>query len=58
MPNFEVRIEVRDVTRGDIEELVEDLMEQHGVNYDAPKGDFVIRVFSIDSTEIDLEETD
>jgi hypothetical protein len=42
LPNYRVTIDVRDVARGDILNLVDDIMHSHGKSFDASRGDFVI----------------
>ena len=42
MADFRVTIEVKDVAKGDIKGLVEDILDAHGDNFDAQVGDFVV----------------
>jgi hypothetical protein len=42
MPDFRIRIDIKNVTRGDIVELCNELLSEHGENFDAQRGEFVI----------------
>lgn len=42
MADFKVTIEIKDVGKGDVKGLVESILEEHGDNFDAQRGDFVV----------------
>jgi hypothetical protein len=44
MPNFRITIDVKDVAGGDVDMLAQDILDEHGMNFDASKGDFTIIV--------------
>jgi hypothetical protein len=44
MADFRIVIDVRDVGGGDIDQLAESIMDEHGFNFDAAKGDFKITI--------------
>jgi len=44
MPDFRITIDVKDVAGGDIDFLAEQIRNEHGDNFDADNGDFIIRV--------------
>lgn len=41
MADIRVTIELKDVGKGDVKGLIEDILEAHGDNFDAQRGDFV-----------------
>lgn len=42
MADFRVTIEIKDVGKGDVLMLVDEIMATHGDNFDAARGDFTI----------------
>lgn len=42
MPDYRMTIEIRDVALGDVRSLRDSIMEEHGDNFDAGRGDFTI----------------
>jgi len=43
MPDFRITIDVKDVGGGDVDMLVQDIERDYGDDFDADKGDFVVR---------------
>ena len=43
MPDFRITIEVKNVARGDIATLCAQILEDHGADFDAARGEFRIR---------------
>jgi hypothetical protein len=59
VPDYVVRIKIKDVTEGDIRDLASRIMEAHGDAYDADRGDFTIeaaRVEGANTFSVDLDE--
>ncbi len=44
MPNFRITIDVKDVAGGDVDMLAQDILDEHGANFDADNGDFTVVV--------------
>ena len=44
MPDFRITIDVRDVAGGDIDSLAEEIEREHGDDFDAAQGDFVVTI--------------
>lgn len=44
MPDFRITIDLRDVGPGDVDDLAEQIADEHGDTFDAEQGDFVVRV--------------
>lgn len=42
MPDYVLKIEIRDVTEGDVRLLASDILDDHGDTFDADLGSFVI----------------
>lgn len=42
MPDYKVTINVKDVAKGDIKDLVDAILEAHGESFDAANGEFVV----------------
>lgn len=40
--DFRITIEVKDVARGDIKSLIEQILEEHGDAFDVHQGDFIV----------------
>lgn len=61
MPDFVLTIDVKNVAKGDVRGLVDRIMERHGEDFDAERGDFAIRVSERHGDAffpVDLEEED
>lgn len=62
MPNFKLTIEVNDVARGDMRDLAEAILSDHGDDFDSSRGDFKIEVLESVGVgvwaPIDLEDED
>lgn len=43
MPDFRITIDMKNVAKGDVVSFCENLLSEHGDNYDAARGEFVIR---------------
>lgn len=43
MPDFRVTIEVKNVARGDVHDLCQEILDRHGDAFDAGHGEFVVR---------------
>ena len=42
--NYRITIDVLDVARGDVQQLVSDILNEHGDSFDHARGDFDITV--------------
>lgn len=43
MPDYRIRIDIKNVARGDVVSLCEDILAKWGDDFDAARGEFVVR---------------
>ena len=43
MPDFRITIDVKNVAKGDIKSLCQSIVDAHGDDFDAARGEFVVR---------------
>ena len=56
---YEIRIILKDVGRGDVNSVHDEIEQKYFEDFDGPKGDFQIRIFEVQGDsrfEIDREE--
>lgn len=58
MPDYRLTIEMKDVAEGDVANLAVAIMNEHGEEYDASRGDFAITASKLEGSSyfpVDLE---
>jgi hypothetical protein len=61
MSNYRIVIDVRDVAKGDVAMLVQSILEDHGGDFDAARGDFTITAYETLGAghfPLDLDDSD
>lgn len=54
--NYTLTIEIKDVAEADVTSLAQDIYDEHGDSFDAPRGDFTLSI-SKDGFPVDWQPT-